>query len=181
MNNKANAAYIDPNIDPPKITKKVFLDVEFDDVKGNKEMGTIVIGLYGDVMPKAAENFASLCSNNNQYTYSGTTFYRVISDFSIQAGAVGDTSGKTGKSSLEGGKGFEPDNYNIKHTKQGLVSMAKAMDGTVDSRFFINVKDDAGWGDDRYAVVGIVLEGIDLVKSIERVPVQPPRNNPKVP
>ena len=179
----ANAAYIDPKVDPPKITKKVFLDVEFDDNKNNNKEtttgGTIVIGLYGDVMPKAADNFAALCASNR---YAGTTFYRVVSDFSIQGGAVGDASGKTGRSSLEpDGQGLEPDNYNIKHTQEGLVSMVRAMDGTVDSRFFINVNDNGGWGDDRYAVIGIVLEGFDLVKTIEQVPVQPPKNNPKVP
>jgi cyclophilin family peptidyl-prolyl cis-trans isomerase len=171
----ASASYIDP--DEAKITKQVFLDIEFEDKKGVTTTGTLVIGLYGDIMPKAVDNFVSLCSKNE---YAGTTFYRVVSDFSIQGGAIGDPSGRTGRSSF-GDQGFEPDNYNIKHNKKGLVSMVKATDGTADSRFFINCNDNAGWADDRYAAIGIVLEGMDLVQKIEQVPVQPPKNNPKTP
>jgi cyclophilin family peptidyl-prolyl cis-trans isomerase len=167
------ASYIDPNTEPPTITKRVFLDVSF--TTGQEEQkGRLIIGLYGDVMPKTVENFVNLCSNNG---YGGTTFYRVLSDFSIQGGAIGDPTGKTGRSSF--GQSFEPDNYNIKHTKAGLVSMVKNSSGSVDSRFFINCNDNGGWGDDRYAAFGIVEDGIDLVKKIEMVPVSPPKNSPK--
>lgn len=174
------ASYIDPNIDPPKVTKRVFLDVSVPPQDGRDDgttSGRIVIGLYGDLMPKTAENFQSLCASG---AYAGTTFYRVVSDFSIQGGNVGDPSGKTGRSSFDGGLPFEPDNFNLKHTKEGLVSMVKASPaGGVDSRFFINCNDNGGWGDDRYAAFGVVEEGFDLVKKIEKVPVQPPKNTPK--
>ncbi|KAG7351098.1 peptidyl-prolyl cis-trans isomerase [Nitzschia inconspicua] len=174
----ALAAYIDPATDPPTITKRVYLDVSFDNAKGEATSGRIVVGLFGDAMPKTVDNFVTLCASN---AYAGTSFYRVISDFSIQGGAIGDATGRTGKSSLENGKGFEPDNYNIKHTKTGLISMVKGLDGVVDSRFFINCSDNGGWGDDRYAAFGIVEKGLDLVKQIELVPVQPPKNAPKSP
>mmetsp|Transcript_35750 Transcript_35750/g.38738 ORF Transcript_35750/g.38738 Transcript_35750/m.38738 type:complete len:251 (-) Transcript_35750:11-763(-) len=167
------ASYIDVNTDSPKITKRVYLDVVFGSKENEK--GRLVIGLYGDVMPKTSENFERLCASNS---YAGTNFYRVISDISIQGGAVGDRSGKTGKSSFDGGKSFEPDNYNIKHSTAGLLSMVKGING-VDSRFFINIQDDSGWADDRYAVFGIVQEGFDLVKRIQKVPVSPPKNSPK--
>jgi cyclophilin family peptidyl-prolyl cis-trans isomerase len=171
------ASYIDPNVDPPSITKRVYLDVAFD-FQGEPTAGRIEIGLYGYAMPRTVENFATLCASN---AYAGTTFYRILSDFSIQGGAIGDPSGKTGKSSLENGMSFEPDNYSIKHTKKGLVSMVKGVQG-VDSRFFINCVDDGGWGDDRYAVFGIVEKGFDdIVKKIEKVPVSPPKNGPKTP
>ena len=168
------ASYIDPATDLPKITKQVYLDVEF----GSREVerGRLVIGLFGDVMPRTVENFETLCSSN---AYAGTTFYRVISDLNIQGGAVADSTGKTGRSSFEGGKPFEPDNYNVKHTKAGLVSMVRGIGGSVDSRFFINTKDEAGWADDRYAAFGIIQEGMTLVNEIEKVPVSPPKNAPK--
>mmetsp|Transcript_20892 Transcript_20892/g.43027 ORF Transcript_20892/g.43027 Transcript_20892/m.43027 type:complete len:254 (-) Transcript_20892:55-816(-) len=168
------ASYIDPVTDPPKITKRVYLDVEF----GSKddEKGRLVIGLFGDLMPKTVSNFESLCASN---AYAGTSFYRVISDQNIQGGAVGDSTGKTGLSSFEGGKPFEPDNFNLKHTQAGLVSMVRGIGGSVDSRFFVNTKDEAGWADDRYAAFGIVQEGMDLVSKIEQVPVAPPKNAPK--
>lgn len=172
----AVASYIDPATEPPTITKRVYLDVSFDNVKGEPTTGRIVIALYGEAMPKTVDNFATLCASN---AYAGTTFYRVISGFSIQGGAIGDATGKTGQSSLENGKGFEPDNYNIKHTKTGIISMVKGLDGVVDSRFFINVNDNSGWGDDRYAAFGIVEKGLDIIKQIELVPVQPPKNGPK--
>ena len=72
--------------------------------------------------------------------YAGTTFYRVISDVTVQGGAIdGGKSGKTGKSSsLHDGNPFEPDNYDLKHSTLGLVSMVRGVGGSVDSRFFIN-------------------------------------------
>ena len=167
------ASYIDPAIDPPTVTKRVYLDVEFG-TKDN-EKGRLVIGLYGDLMPKTVANFESLCSSN---AYAGTSFYRVISDQCIQGGAVGDSTGKSGLSSFEGGKPFEPDNFNLKHTQTGLVSMVRGIGGSVDSRFFVNTKDNAGWADDRYAAFGFIEEGMDLIKAIEKVPVQPPKNAP---
>jgi peptidyl-prolyl cis-trans isomerase B (cyclophilin B) len=174
----ALASYIDPATDPPTITKRVFMDVSFDNVKGEPTSGRIQIGLFGEAMPKTVDNFVALCASN---AYAGTTFYRVVSDFSIQGGAIGDATGKTGRSSLENGQGFEPDNYNIKHTKMGLISMVKGLNGVADSRFYINVNDNGGWGDDRYAAFGIVEKGLDIVKQIEMVPVQPPKNAPKSP
>jgi cyclophilin family peptidyl-prolyl cis-trans isomerase len=177
----AVAAYIDPAISPPTITDKVYLDVEFvsnDSIK--KKSGRIVLGLYGQTMPKTVQNFVTLCSTN---AYAGTTFYRIISEYSIQGGAIGDVtrSGKSGQSSLENGSTFEPDNFNIKHSTKGLVSMVKAQQSGsgVDSRFFIQLQDDAGWADDRYAAFGIVMDGMEMVDAIKTVAVQPPKNNPK--
>lgn len=176
----AAAAYIDPSTNAPTITDKVYLDVEWVNSSSMKTQGRITIGLYGQVMPKTVENFVTLCRQN---AYAGTTFYRIISDYSIQGGAIGDTteSGKIGRSSFST-PSFEPDNYNIQHTIQGLVSMVRDASGGVDSRFFIQLKDDAGWADDRYAAFGIVLDnGMEVVKQLEKVPVQPPKNNPKQP
>ena len=175
------AAYLDPNTDLPTITKRVYLDVQIGPDDGlNHPKARIVIGLFGDVLPRTVDNFVSLCEQN---AYAGTTFYRVLSDYCVQGGAIGDTSGKTGKSSFADGKSFEPDNYNIRHTKAGLVSMVRGLDGSVDSRFFIQGSDNGGGVfDDRYAAFGIVLQedGMDFVRRIEKVDVQPPKNKPKV-
>ena len=70
--------------------------------------------------------------------------------------------------------------------------MVKSKSGGVDSRFFIQLQEDAGWADDRYAAFGIVLDSLDdnsssttnsmaVVEALEKVPVQPPKNNPKEP
>jgi cyclophilin family peptidyl-prolyl cis-trans isomerase len=175
----------------PTITKRVYLDVQIGNNNDNNGNGLappkarIVIGLFGDVMPRTVDNFASLCDQN---AYAGTNFYRILSDYCVQGGAIGDASGNTGKSSYENGKSFEPDNYNIRHTKAGLVSMVRGRDGSVDSRFFIQgTNDGGGVFDDRYAAFGIVLQdvgdaagGMDFVRRIEKVEVQPPKNIPKV-
>lgn len=167
---------IDPSVDLPKITNKVYLDIKF----GNYKTKRLVIGLFGDVMPKATANFVSLCGGGD-VSYAGTTFYRVISDMTIQGGAIGSSSGKSSTSAV-----LQPDNFSIKHTKAGLVSAVRNNDGSIDSRFFIQTADDAGWADERYAAFGIVLEeegtgGMDLVKKISKVDVKTPQNNPKDP
>ena len=175
----ANAAYIDPSTDLPKITDRVYMDVQIGSGDGGPTQ-RIVMGLFGDVMPRVTANFVALCRDNR---YAGTTFYRVISDVTVQGGAIGDTTGKGGKSgissSLQGGKPFEPDNYDVKHSTLGLVSMVRGVGGSVDSRFFINTAPDAGWADDRYAAFGIVQEGMDFVTTkMNNVKVQPPSNSP---
>ncbi|KAL7446119.1 hypothetical protein ACHAXM_010060 [Skeletonema potamos] len=167
---------IDPSVDLPKITNKVYLDIKF----GNYKTKRLVIGLFGDIMPKATANFVSLCRGGD-VSYAGTTFYRVISDMTIQGGAIGSSSGKSSISAV-----LQPDNFNIKHSKAGLVSAVRNNDGSIDSRFFIQTADDAGWADERYAAFGIVLEdegtgGMDLVKKISKVDVKTPQNNPKDP
>jgi peptidyl-prolyl cis-trans isomerase B (cyclophilin B) len=172
------AAYIDPSIDLPTITKKVFLDVQIGNDDGLVHpKARIVIGLFGELLPRTVENFVSLCEQN---AYAGTNFYRVLSGYCVQGGAIGDASGRTGKSSFADGKPFEPDNYNIRHTQAGLVSMVRGLDGSVDSRFFIQSSDSGGVFDDRYAAFGIVQDGMDFVRRIEKGDVQPPKNVPKV-
>jgi cyclophilin family peptidyl-prolyl cis-trans isomerase len=179
---------IDPSINLPKITSKVFLDIKLPTIKEPKRL---TIGLFGDDMPKASSNFQALCTNSEGPSYVGTNFYRVISDTSIQAGAIGKdvNSGKSGTSSFDNGAPFEPDNYNILHTKRGLVSGVRNKDGSMDSRFFIQTESDAGWADGRYAAFGIVLDdelggnkngvGMELVKKISKVEVKAPQNSPK--
>lgn len=179
---------IDPSVDLPKITSQVYLDIKMPTLKDPKR---IIIGLFGQDMPKAAGNFQTLCTNTEGPSYAGTNFYRVISDTSIQGGAIGKdvNSGKSGTSSFENGAAFEPDNYNILHTKRGLVSGVRNPNGTMDSRFFIQTEDDAGWADGRYAAFGIVmgedvgksLGGMELVKKISKVDVKTPQNSPKDP
>jgi cyclophilin family peptidyl-prolyl cis-trans isomerase len=174
----SSASYIDPTTDMPKITKRVYLDVQ---MASEETPHRLVIGLFGELTPKLSENFIKLCEGtDSNYSYAGSTFYRVISNMTVQGGAIGDASGKTGKSSFAGGEPFEPDNFSVKHTTKGLVSAVRGIGGSVDSRFFISTSDDGGWADDRYAVFGIVEQGMDFVEKLDKVEVKPPQNKPKI-
>ncbi|KAL3767371.1 hypothetical protein ACHAW5_003798 [Stephanodiscus triporus] len=136
------------------------------------------------------KNFLTLCANRDADgpSYVGSTFYRALSGNSIQGGAIGYPTGKSGTSSFENGAPFAPDNYDVRHSRAGLVSAVRAnANGDVDSRFFVQTEDDAGWADGRYAAFGIVLDdgdderGMDLVRRISRVEVKTPQNSPKEP
>ena len=70
---ETTSTIIDPSIDLPKITQKVYLDVKF---AKYKTPNRLVIGLFGDAMPKTVENFVTLCSSTDGPSYSGTNFYR---------------------------------------------------------------------------------------------------------
>jgi hypothetical protein len=74
----------------------------------------------------------------------------VLSGNSIQGGAIGDPNGKSGTSSFVNSSPFAPDNYDVCHTRLGLVSDVRAnTNGDNVLRFFVQTKDDAGWADRR--------------------------------
>ena len=163
------ATAIDPTVSMPEVTARCYLDMSIDGTNA----GRIVIGLFGKAVPRVSENFRRLCEKG----YAGSEIYRVISDFTIQGGSIGDVTGRTGKAAE--GDPFEPDNFDIVHNTKGLVSMVRGVGGKVDSRFFITLKDDAGWADGRYAAFGIVEEGFGVVQAIEKLDVTQPQNKPK--
>ncbi|MFF4399703.1 peptidylprolyl isomerase [Streptomyces sp. NPDC001480] len=142
------------------MSENVYFDITINDAPA----GRIVFRLFDDVVPKTARNFRELATGQNGYGYAGSSFHRIIPQFMLQGGDFTRGNGTGGRSIY--GEKFQDENFNLKHDRPYLLSMANAGPHSNGSQFFITTV-VTDWLDGKHVVFGEVVEGQELVDQIE--------------
>jgi peptidylprolyl isomerase len=159
---------------------RVFFDISI----GDSPAGRVTMELFSADVPKTAENFRALCTgqkgngrSGKPLHFKGSSFHRVIKQFMCQGGDFTRGDG-TGGESIYGEK-FADENFKLKHTKRGQLSMANAGPNTNGSQFFITLV-PCPWLNGKHVVFGEVIEGMGVLNAIEEKGSQSGKPSAKV-
>ena len=125
------------SISDTHITEKCYFDIKIgaDGPGGKAVIGRVVIGMFGRTVPKTVRNFMTICAGDDPnvgLSYRNSKFHRIIPQFMIQGGDITEGNGMGGESIY--GQTFKDENFNIKHTGPGILSMANAGPNTNNSQ-----------------------------------------------
>jgi peptidyl-prolyl cis-trans isomerase B (cyclophilin B) len=139
--------------------------------KLNTSKGLIEIELYNNSAPKTVTNFVNLAKS---HFYDNLTWHRIIPNFVVQTGDPNTKNGGGDRNTW--GQGTSPQSVPFEydsslHNNVGYVAMASTAAGVGgSSQFFINVHDNSGSLDGKYAVFGKVIVGMDAVNALASLP-----------
>lgn len=149
------------------------MDIEID----GKAAGRMEFELFDAVVPVTSENFRELCTGEKGFGYKGSLFHRIIPGFMCQGGDFTKGDGTGGRSIY--GDTFEDENFDIKHTGFGCLSMANSGPNTNGSQFFCCLG-PTSWLDGRHVVFGKLVRGEDVLRAIQDCGKQSGRPSRKV-
>ncbi|XP_063480042.1 peptidyl-prolyl cis-trans isomerase A [Symphalangus syndactylus] len=138
--------------------------VFFDITVNGKPLGHVSFKIFADKFSKTAENFRALSIGEKGLDYKGSCFHRIIPGFMCQGGDFTYNNGTGGKSLY--GEKFDDENFILKHTGPGILSMANAGPNTNGSQFFICTA-KTEWLMGKHVVFGKVKEGMHIVEAME--------------
>lgn len=150
----------------------LYMKIRFTPPESNVELEhEIRFKLFRDIVPKTCENFETIfkgetMKKNRIMAYKGTIFHRIIKGFMMQGGDFVNANGTGGFYALDSKiDKFDDENFQLKHSSAGILSMANAGRNTNGSQFFITFAPTPHL-DNRHVVFGKVIEA-DLKKLLE--------------
>ncbi|GIL93549.1 hypothetical protein Vretifemale_20957, partial [Volvox reticuliferus] len=149
-------------------THRVGLKVSID----GEPAGTVVCGLYGNVVPKTVENFRALVTGEKGVSplygkplhLRGCSFHRIIPGFILQGGDFTHGDGTGGESIY--GERFPDENFKLRHETAGLLAMANAGPDTNGSQFYVTLAPQPHL-DGKHVVFGKVEAGMEVIRTME--------------